>query len=117
MESIFFYGQKILLKKSVRMEFSKIYGLSYSRVKFMMRDAGIGMRSNVEDSLGWVNLVIVETIRKCYRTDTYLKLQRKRELTQLRKIKNLRTNRAARRLPVRGQRTRSNSRTNKKLVG
>lgn len=115
---MFFLKTELNEKKKIKTEFKKIYGLNSFFIEKLCKDIGLNELSLVEDlsrfHLGlieqWIlskNLLLNDELRK-------YNLDKKEGLVAIKCYRGLRN---AEGLPVRGQRTKSNAKTQKRLSG
>ncbi|MFH1098915.1 MAG: 30S ribosomal protein S13 [Candidatus Uhrbacteria bacterium] len=97
--------------KRIDIALTAIYGIGRSRANGILRDANINVdrRTNELSDLEVQNLR--ETIERQYRVEGELRRETIANIKRLKDIGSYRGSRHAKSLPVRGQRTRTNSRT------
>ncbi|MBT5808587.1 30S ribosomal protein S13 [Candidatus Uhrbacteria bacterium] len=104
-------GVNIPTKKRVVIALTYIHGVGLSRSKKTLAEAGIDESTRVQDLAdGQVNK-IREFLEKNYRLEGDLRRDKLSNIKRLREINAYRGLRHAKHLPVRGQRTKTNSRT------
>lgn len=104
-------GVNIPDNKRVEAALVSIYGIGLSRARQILRATNINPDARVKNlAAGEVNL-IREFIGKNYKVEGELRLLIKRDIGLLKELQAYRGLRHMKKLPVRGQRTRTNSRT------
>jgi small subunit ribosomal protein S13 len=113
--SIQFFEIQIHLTKKLNISLSKIFGISFSKANFICQKFGFTRNSLVND----VNLNTFSEIRKFilmkYSIQNDLRKNIQNSISDLILIKSIKGLRHRLKLPVRGQRTRSNHKTQKNL--
>jgi len=106
-----FLGVNIPDNKRVEISLSYIYGLGPSSARQIVKDAKIDPQKRVKDLNTQEANLLKEFIEKKYKIEGELRQVIKQNINRLKEISCYRGNRHLRRLPVRGQRTKTNSRT------
>lgn len=104
-------GVDIPLQKRTDIALTYIYGIGRSNVRILLKDTGIDGAKRAKDlSEDEVNK-LQKTIEKQFRVEGDLRRSIQDNIKRLREIGTYRGLRHAKKLPVRGQRTRVNART------
>jgi small subunit ribosomal protein S13 len=114
-------GVNIPVEKRTETALTYIYGIGLSRAREILRQAGIDPNKRAKDlSTQEINR-LKDVVEKKYKVEGELKREIMLEIKRLKDIGSYRGSRHIRRLPARGQRTRTNARTvrgrPKKTVG
>jgi len=104
-------GVTIPKQKRVLISLTYIYGIGSTRAEKILKDANVEPSTRVKDLTGEEEMRIREIIEKQYSTEGDLRRQVGANIKRLKDIKSYRGTRHSRKLPVRGQRTKTNSRT------
>jgi small subunit ribosomal protein S13 len=107
---MFLFGVNLLKKKQVFIELLKIYGIGLSRSCFVCDQLGFGKNIKVKGLSRQQIFSLKDFLLTIYSLDVERKL-----VDVLKNIGSYRGQRHTRQLPVRGQRTRSNHRTSRRL--
>lgn len=104
-------GVTIPKQKRVVIGLTYIYGVGLTRSKAILKKASIDESIRVKDLSQEQEDAIRAIVEKEYKTEGDLRREISSNIKRLRDIKSYRGIRHAHRLPVRGQRTKTNSRT------
>jgi small subunit ribosomal protein S13 len=104
-------GVTIPKQKQVETALTYVYGIGPNRSKSILSKTGIEGTTRVKDLTPDQEDKIRAVIEKEYTTEGDLRRQVSANIKRLKDIKSYRGSRHAKRLPVRGQRTKTNSRT------
>ena len=104
-------GVEIPANKNIDIALTYIYGIGLSLSRKILREAGVDETRKASSITPDELNKIKEIIEKNYRTEGELRREIMMNVRRLRDIGSWRGSRHARHLPVRGQRTRTNSRT------
>lgn len=104
-------GITIPKQKPVVISLAYIYGIGPTRSKSILAQARVELQKRVKDLTSEEEARIRDIIEKEYTTEGDLRRQISSNIKRLKDIKSYRGSRHAKRLPVRGQRTKTNSRT------
>ncbi|HCM36864.1 MAG TPA: 30S ribosomal protein S13 [Candidatus Wildermuthbacteria bacterium] len=104
-------GVAIPDNKQIGVSLTYIYGIGLSLSRKILREAGVDETRKASSITPDELNKIKEIIEKNYRTEGELRREIMMNVRRLRDIGSWRGSRHARHLPVRGQRTRTNSRT------
>ncbi len=104
-------GVTIPDNKQIGVSLTYIYGIGLSLSRKILRDAGVDEARKASSITPEELNKIKEIIEKNYRTEGELRRETMMNIRRLHDIGSWRGSRHARHLPVRGQRTRTNSRT------
>lgn len=104
-------GVTIPKQKRVVISLTYIYGIGPKRSKDILSAAQVDANKRVKDLSNEEEMRIREIVEKQYDTEGDLRRQISSNIKRLKDIKAYRGTRHAKRLPVRGQRTKTNSRT------
>jgi len=102
--------------KSIGIALTYIYGIGVSRSKQILSKLGIDFEKKVKDLTDEEKKAIVEELKN-YTLENDLRREIAAAIKRLKEIRAYRGLRHALGLPVRGQKTRKNARTAKKLLG
>lgn len=106
-----FLGVNIPDNKKVEISLSYIYGIGPSSARQIIKDAKVDPQKRVKDLNAQEVSQLKDFIEKKYKIEGELRLAIKQNINRLKEIICYRGTRHLRRLPVRGQRTKTNSRT------
>jgi small subunit ribosomal protein S13 len=106
-----FLGVNIPDNKRVEIALSYIYGIGISLARRIVNVAKIDPRKRVKDLNSQELNQLKDSIEKNYKIEGELRQLIKQNINRLKEIASYRGLRHLRRLPVRGQRTKTNSRT------
>ena len=112
---MFLFGVNLLKKKQVFIELLKIYGIGLSRSCFVCDQLGFGKNIKVKGLSRQQIFSLKDFLLTIYSLDVQRKLVVEAAIDVLKNIGSYRGQRHTRQLPVRGQRTRSNHRTSRRL--
>lgn len=104
-------GINIPDNKRVEAALTYIYGIGPYVAVQILKSAKIDLNKRAKDLTSEELGRLKEIVEKNYKVEGELRQVIKQNITRLKDIQSYRGNRHARRLPVRGQRTRTNSRT------
>lgn len=104
-------GVTIPKNKRVVIALTYVFGIGLTRSKHILEQAGIKEDTRVKDLTRDHEDAIRGLIEKNYKTEGDLRREVSSNIKRLKDIKSYRGTRHAKRLPVRGQRTKRNSRT------
>lgn len=100
-------------KSNIRFELGKIYGIGYERSSKIVDFLGLGKNSYMNILNYYMFEVISVMFRIYYITDDRLQFLIRQQMLKLLEIKSVKGVRFSRGLPIRGQRTHSNSKQTK----
>lgn len=106
-----FLGVNIPDNKRVEISLSYIYGIGSSSARQIVKDAKVDPQKRIKDLNAQEVNQLKEFIEKKHKIEGELRQVVKQNINRLKEIVCYRGNRHLRRLPVRGQRTKTNSRT------
>jgi len=106
-----FLGVNIPDNKKVEISLSYIYGIGPSSARQIIKDAKVDPNKRVKDLNAQDVSQLKDFIEKKYKIEGELRQVIKQNINRLKEISCYRGTRHLRRLPVRGQRTKTNSRT------
>ncbi len=106
-------GVDIPNNKRTEISLTYIYGIGRSTAQKICQEAGVDMGKRVKDLSEEELFKIRNYIEKNLQVEGDLRTQRKMNIDRLKSIKCYRGMRHIRKLPVRGQKTRTNARTSK----
>ncbi|RMD61910.1 30S ribosomal protein S13 [Candidatus Parcubacteria bacterium] len=98
-------------KKRIEIALTYIYGIGLASSRNILAAVGIDPNRRAKDLTSDEIGKLQSYIEKHYHVDGHLRQTVRRNIQRLMQIQSYRGSRHARRLPVRGQRTRTNSRT------
>lgn len=104
-------GVNIPDNKKAPIGLTSIYGVGFARARDILNEAKIDQRKRIKDLNAEEINAIKEVIEQNYKIEGELRLTVKQNVNLLKDIQSYRGVRHMRKLPVRGQRTRTNSRT------
>ena len=104
-------GVNIPNDKRVEIALTYIYGISTTRAQKILATAKVNKETRVKDLEEAEVNVIREIVEKKYTVEGDLRREVQSNIKRLKDISSWRGSRHARRLPARGQRTKTNSRT------
>lgn len=104
-------GVNIPDNKRVEIALTYIYGIGLSRSKEILEKVGISPDKRVKDLTAAEGNTVKEYIEKNFKTEGELRLVIKQNINLLKELQAYRGIRHMKRLPARGQRTKTNSRT------
>jgi small subunit ribosomal protein S13 len=108
---IYFLGIRLVKTQKIKYALVKIYGIGLRRTNLILNNLKINSNLRVMELSKKILIKIRQTIESQYLVEKLLKRTINLQLTRLNDIKCLRGRRHALKLPVRGQRTRTNART------
>ena len=97
--------------KKVAFGLTYIYGIGYSRAAYILNQTGIDTEKRIKDLDEQEINKLKELIEKNFKVEGDLKREILMNIKRLKEINSYRGSRHTRGLPVRGQRTKTNSRT------
>ncbi len=103
-------GITIPENKRIEMALTAIYGIGRSRAQKILKEANVEFGARAKDLTAEVEAKI-RTIIESFKLEAELKREIAGNIKRLKDIKSYRGSRHARRLPARGQRTKTNART------
>jgi small subunit ribosomal protein S13 len=103
-------GITIPENKRIEMALTAIYGIGRSRAQKILKEANVEFGARAKDLTAEVEAKI-RTIIETFKLEAELKREIAGNIKRLKDIKSYRGSRHARRLPARGQRTKTNART------
>jgi len=106
-----FLGVNIPDNKKVEISLSYIYGIGPSLARQIIKAAKVDFQKKTKDLSTQEFNQLKEVIEKKYKIEGELRQSIKQNINRLKDIGSYRGNRHLRRLPARGQRTKTNSRT------
>lgn len=106
-------GVNIPKQKRIEIGLTYVYGIGPTRSKTILSQAQVDPNIRVKDLTQEQEDSIRAIIEKDYKTEGDLRREIGGNIKRLKDIKSYRGSRHAKRLPVRGQRTKTNSRTNR----
>ena len=104
-------GVDIPKEKRVEISLTYIYGIGISRAAQILKEADINFDKKVQDVTEVEENALRQIIEKKYKVEGELRLEIKQNIKMLQDIGSYRGTRHRKNLPVRGQRTKTNSRT------
>ena len=104
-------GVNIPDNKRAEIALTYIRGIGRTSACFILNDTGIEVGKRIKDLTGEEVSKIQSVIEKGYKVEGELKQLVRQNVSRLKDIRAYRGTRHTKRLPVRGQRTKSNSRT------
>lgn len=104
-------GVTIPSEKQVRIALTYIYGIGDTRAAVILNDAGVDGTKKVKDLTEDQVNKVREVVEKKFRVEGELRRDVSANIKRLKETGSYRGSRHAKRLPVRGQRTKTNSRT------
>jgi len=104
-------GVNIPDNKQIGIALGYIYGIGFSSAKKVLKEASIDAKVKAKDLTPEQMKLIEEVVKKNYRVEGDLKRDIMMNIKRLKDIVSWRGMRHSRNLPVRGQRTRTNTRT------
>jgi small subunit ribosomal protein S13 len=113
-------GITIPKEKHIMIALTYVYGIGYTTAKKILGLAKVPVTTKVKDLTPEQEDKIREIVEKTYKTEGDLRRDVSANVKRLKDIKSYRGTRHAKKLPVRGQRTKTNSRTvrgNKRNIG
>lgn len=105
------FGVNIPDEKTVGISLMYIYGIGPAVVKKVLAETKIDPRKKTKELTAEEVNKIQSTVEKSFRVEGELRQYVKQNVQRLKDLKTYRGSRHVRRLPVRGQRTKTNSRT------
>lgn len=106
-----FLGVNIPDNKRVEIALSYLYGIGPSSARQVIKDAKVDPQKRVKDLNAQEVNLLKDSIEKKYKIEGELRQVIKQNINRLKEIACYRGARHLRRLPTRGQRTKTNSRT------
>lgn len=113
---LFFSGVELPSKTVISVALKRIIGLGDVKAKELCYHTGIGINQLVGEVKEKQYFVLREELRKLYKTDSDILKGISNNIKKLREIRCYRGIRHNLRLPVRGQRTHTNGKTQKRLA-
>ncbi len=104
-------GVNIPDNKRVEVALSYIYGVGRSLASRILKKAGVSLEKRAKDLTAEEVNKIQSILEKGYKVEGELRQVVKQNISRLKDIQSYRGTRHVKKLPVRGQRTKSNSRT------
>jgi len=104
-------GINIPDNKRIEIALTYMYGIGLSRSRELLRESKIGLEKRTKELTQDEMNRIKNWIEKHYRVEGDLRQVIRRNIQRLKELQTYRGTRHAKRLPVRGQRTKTNSRT------
>lgn len=104
-------GVTIPKQKQVQISLTYVFGIGPTRADQILKSASVDPTIRVKDLTSEQELRIREIVEKQYTTEGDLRRQVSSNIKRLKDIKSYRGSRHAKKLPVRGQRSKTNSRT------
>ncbi|MBI4085695.1 MAG: 30S ribosomal protein S13 [Candidatus Liptonbacteria bacterium] len=104
-------GINIPDNKRIEIAMTYMYGIGLSRSRELLRESKIGLEKRTKELTQDEMNRIKNWIEKHYRVEGDLRQVIRRNIQRLKELQTYRGTRHAKRLPVRGQRTKTNSRT------
>ena len=101
--------------KKLEIALTSIYGIGRTSARAILTKTGIDYNKRVQDLVDTETRVLREIFENDYEVEDDLRRSVRKDLTRLFQIKSVRGKRHRNGLPVRGQRTRTNSRTKRKF--
>lgn len=98
-------------EKKIKISLTHIYGIGLTSAEKILNAVGLDLEKKTKDILPEEANKIKDFIIKNIKVEGELRQQIKQNLARLKEIKSYRGDRHSRHLPVRGQRTKTNSRT------
>lgn len=102
--------------KKLEIALTSIYGVGRTSARQILTKTGLDWDKRVQDLVDTDIRVLREVFENEYEVEDDLRRSVKKDLTRLFQIKSVRGKRHRNGLPVRGQRTRTNSRTQRKKI-
>lgn len=103
-------GTEIPNNKRLEVALTYIFGIGYTRAKEILKKAEIGIEKKAKD-LSEKEINLIRSLAEKFRIEGDLKREISSNIKRLKEIKCYRGTRHAKRLPARGQRTKTNTRT------
>lgn len=100
--------------KKLQIALTSIYGIGRTSARSILEETGIDMDKRVQDLEDSDVRLLRDIFETKYTVEDDLRREVKKDITRLFQIKSVRGMRHRKGLPVRGQRTRTNSRTQRK---
>lgn len=104
-------GVNLPNNKRIAIALTYIYGIGRSRAAQILKEADINFDKKVQDLTEAEENALRQIIEKKYKVEGELRLEVKQNIKMLQDIGSYRGTRHRKNLPVRGQRTKTNSRT------
>ncbi len=104
-------GINIPEQKNIEIALTYVYGIGLARSKDILKRTKIDPTRKVKDLEAKEVKLLQDTIENTYKTENDLRREIRGNIKRLRDIASYRGSRHAKHLPVRGQRTKTNSRT------
>ncbi len=105
------FGVTIPDNKNIDVALTYVYGIGRASSTKILKQAGVPVTKHAKDLSPQEIQKMQGVIEKTYRIEGELRQEIRRNIDRLKELKAYRGIRHARRLPVRGQRTKTNSRT------
>ena len=100
-----------LPNKRIEIALTYVYGIGRARAKEILEKVGIDKNTRAADITGPEEKLLRDEIEKNYKVEGELRREQQAMIKRLKDIGSYRGSRHAKGLPVRGQRTKTNSRT------
>lgn len=113
---LFFSGVELPSKTPISVALKRIIGLGNSKAKELCYRVGIGANQLVGEIKENQYFILRDELRKLYKTDSDIFKEVSGNIKKLREIRCYRGIRHNLKLPVRGQRTHTNGKTQKRLA-
>lgn len=113
---LFFSGIELPPKISISIALKRIIGLGPLKAKELCYRTGIGINQKVREVKEKQFFILREELRKLYKTDSDIFKEISGNIKKLKEIRCYRGIRHYLKLPVRGQRTHTNGKTQKRLA-
>jgi len=110
-------GHVLPEKKAIGMALTNVYGIGRSTAKDVCKKSGIDFDKKVKDLTEDEQKTISDIVRNDYVLENDLRRQVNWDIKKLKELKTVRWMRHNLWMPVRGQQTRTNAKTAKKLMG
>jgi len=110
-------GHVLPEKKAIGMALTNIYGIWVSRATEICKDLGLDFNKKVKDLTDEEKKLISDKVRNDYVLENDLRRQVNWDIKRLKELKTIRGMKHNLWMPVRGQQTRTNAKTAKKLLG
>lgn len=102
--------------KRIEIALTSIFGIGRTSARLILSETGISLDKRVQDLDDSDVRSLREIFEQKYIVEDDLRREVKKDITRLYQIKSIRGMRHRKGLPVRGQRTRTNSRTQRKKI-
>ena len=104
-------GVTLPAQKRIDIALTYIYGIGHTSAKKIIADSGVPADTRVKDLTDAQTDKLRNLVEKTYRVEGDLRREVLGNIKRLKEIKSYRGDRHSRKLPVRGQRTKTNNRT------